>query len=182
MRDIDSERAQLLHTLNSKLIPWLQTEGMLRLLFADPPIPPAPGLQIRERRPPLPPKHRLEHSDLFYYAWPEEDLASVRFILLGCVLEGEIDYIFGSDVTALPEREEAAHDPCIQVVTLPERTLFVMPPGVVRPTGSRPHWVRPDCPPANSQMFWLLIAPGAFLCHLCSTQKGVHTSTRALIF
>lgn len=181
MHDEHPDRIQLIYAFEHKIIPWLKNERSMCVLFADPPIHTPPGVKIIANLPPLPPKKHLERSDLLYNVWREEDMMARRVILLGCMLEGEADITFGSSVVPSAPKEDI-RQPCRQVLTLPERAIFIVPPGVSRSMGIRcHHWMRPGAEPVDNRILWLLIAPGAFLSHLCTTRGGQHKAQNPVI-
>jgi AraC-like DNA-binding protein len=46
--------------------------------------------------------------------------------------------------------------------------------------GSVPHWENPDVPPPTTKLFWIDQMSKWVLCHICSTQGGVHKSEHSL--
>lgn len=175
----DIVQKQLLHALRRKLIPWLSTQPFLRLLLAEPPVIAAPGVKILGHRPPLPPVPRA-HSPYHGYMWPSLRMQTVRYIGLAFLLEGEADFLIGSDPDNPPRREGVPQAHGVEVLAVPERTLMAIPAGIARTSGTWPHWERPGIENASSQILWVLTIPTGAFCHICKTQGEAHTSAGVL--
>jgi AraC-like DNA-binding protein len=175
----DIVQKQLLYALRRKLIPWLSTQPSLRLLLAEPPIIAPPGVRILGQRPPLPPVPRA-HSPYHGYMWPELRMQTVRYIGLSFILEGEADFLIGADPDNPPRRDGIQHNPKVEVLAVPERTLMALPAGVARTSGVWPHWERSGIENASSQILWVLTIPSGAFCHICKTQGRAHTSEGVL--
>jgi AraC-like DNA-binding protein len=169
-----------LQALTTSLLPWLTIEEEVPILFAEPPFHFPPEVKVIGERPPLPYEKRTDRTKLFYHRWKQAEMKAIRYVLMGCVLEGEADYVIGgiSDVSSGGE-EDWTPQP-LQVITLPKKSFFIIPPGIPHSDGNRYHWERPLPENAFSRIFWLLISPNGFLCHICTTQGTQHTSTNPI--
>lgn len=165
-----------LQALTTQILPWLAHEGEAHLLFVEPPFEFPPVIKIIEKRPSLLIDKRTDRTQLFYHRWAKEGMKAIRYVLMGCVLEGEADYVIGG----LPyppsgNNEKSACQPSF-VITLPQKSFIIIPPGIPHSDGNRYHWERPQPEKAYSRIFWLLITPTGFLCHICTTQGTQHKS------
>jgi AraC-like DNA-binding protein len=171
---------QLLQALQDRMIPSLQTEGEARLLFANPPVVAPPEVSVLGYYQPPPRPKREQNSPIYQHQWPNEGFEVMRVVEIGCVLEGEADYLLGSDVSRHLHRSDAPDAFHIQIVTMPERTFFVIPPGIVRPNGTRPHWERANPERAFSRIFWILVLPSGAICHICCSRGLTHRNEHYL--
>lgn len=156
-----------LHVLKEKALPWLKSASSQPLFLIEPPIRPPAGVQ------PLPIAYRLPRaprnspSTQRQHRWFQEGLETMRFVEIGCVLEGVADYVYGIEA-------DDAYD--VTGVALPERTFFIVPPEVARPDGSRPHRERPDTRASRIRIFWLLFLPSGVSGHVCTSEGPRHIS------
>lgn len=175
-QNINLVRQQALEALRRQIIPWLENQQVNSIILAEPPVMATSGVKILGYRPPLPRIPRLKHDYMHDYIWYKQHMAAPRYIGMGCVLEGEADLVFGTNVYTWIEGVAAPHKPGLEVLTFSQRSLFIMPPGVPRTTGDRPHWERSTPETAHSRIFWLLFRPSEVFCHICYTQGKKHGS------
>jgi len=172
----DTVRQKALEALRRKIIPWLSTGQALPVVLAEPPVIAPPGVKILGYRPPLPEIPRLKPPSLHECIWSKQFMAAPRYIGIGCVLEGEADFALGTNIDVPVGGAAGFHQPGIELLTFPAGTLFVLPPGVPRTSGEKPHWERPAPETAYSRVFWLLLLPSVLFCHICRTRGTTHDS------
>ena len=163
-----------LNVLNEKILPWLKSGNLPRLILIEPPLNLPPGVSSLNIRYQLFRERRNLPSILRQHRWVNEGLETMRFVELGCVLEGEADYLFGTELESDDPESNIGYN--VQALTLPERTFFIVPPVVARPDGSRPHWERPQQEKARSRIFWLLFIPSGASGHICTSEGLRHIS------
>jgi AraC-like DNA-binding protein len=171
---------QLLAALQHQIIPWLSERSSLRLLLAEPPVVAPPGVRILGYRPPLPEVPLLKPPSLHQYIWPKQLMNTARHIGIACVLQGEADFVLGTNIERIPEGADDHQENDLEVITIPQQTLFLIPAGVPRPNGTGPHWERPGIEQAYSRIFWVLTLPTAAFCHICETRGKLHLSDGVL--
>jgi AraC-like DNA-binding protein len=175
----DLVRQQLLTALQTKVIPWLGDRNGLPTALVEPPLPATAQIRLLGYRPPLPEAPRLKPPSIYHCIWPKHEMDAARYIGMGCILEGEADFTFGTNIDrAIPSGEQSIGEGegsrFLQAVSVMNRTLLVFPPGIPRPSGRRPHWERPDKERAYSRILWLLFLPTVVFCHLCYTEGETH--------
>jgi AraC-like DNA-binding protein len=147
-----------------------------RLVFAGPPLRVPIGWPVEMQDSPLLRDRGIGGalSGRLGAQWPEERLNATRYPCLICVLAGEADFRIG--VT----RRMAAANPQISkkcgcyVVSLPERSFLLIPPGTPFSDASRPHWERPHLEAARSHLMWFHVLPSGVSVHTCTTRGAMH--------
>lgn len=165
---------QLLRAVE-QIIPRVQENNFTRIILAQPPIsvPQEARITSHVGKPLAETKRQGNH--LFLYRWPKQQLHAIRFPLLCCVLEGEVDWRIGITQSMAEKMPEPLSKYDYQILTLPKHTFYLMPPGVPYST-SRMHWERPQPELAQSRILWFQIMPSGAICHICETSCGGHFS------
>lgn len=126
-----------------------------------------PGLALSE--------NSQERSRIMRQQWPEHGLNALRVPYLGCVVEGEVDLRIGVTQRMLRLRPELADSAMRQVVTLPERSFFLVPPNVPIAGATRlPHWEREEPMTGRSRILWVHVMPSGVVTHFCTSLPGEH--------
>jgi AraC-like DNA-binding protein len=106
-------------SLQKNLLPWI--EGGAPLLFFDAPPRALESMEFPETaKPPLLPQKRHKQYP-HVLAWPSENLNSIDAPVLGCVFSGKTKY----QVRRPPGKIGGEW-----IITVPEKTFFLIPPGI----------------------------------------------------
>lgn len=179
--DTEQVRQRLLSTLQAKVLPWLGDRHGLPTVLVEPPLLASEKVRLLGYRPPLPVVPRLKPPSIYHSIWPKHQMDAARYIGMGCILDGEADFPFGTNIerpfSSNEQRSDAETEGgFLQVVSITNRTLLVFPPGIPRPSGRQPHWERPNKELAYSRILWLLFLPTVVFCHLCQTDGEAHSA------
>jgi AraC-like DNA-binding protein len=133
---------------------------------------------IRPQSAPLLRSIRTRHT-LGKSIWAEEGFNATRFPTLIYVASGEADFRLGVTRRMVTQNKRLSPKHGYYVASLPEHSLFVIPPDTPFSDASRPHWERPRLAEAHSHLLWFHIVPAGVSLHSCSTRDGEHSSTLA---
>lgn len=174
MSNILPVRRKLLKAVE-QIIPCVRQDNFQRMVLAQPPMTLPSDVQIKSHCGKPLTENNQGHLHLFLNQWPKQKLHAVRFPYLGYVLEGEVDWRIGITQSVAKKLPESFAQCDYQILTLPQDTFFLMPPGAPYSEGGV-HWERPEPKRATSRIFWLQVLPSGAFCHICHTSGGVHTS------
>lgn len=107
-------------------------------------------------------------------AWPEQGFHASRFPMLICVLEGTIDVRIGVTQRAARQYSHLNKRHGLQIWSLPEKSICLIPPDIPYDDGDRPHWCGPDIGEARSRLQWMHLIPAGALLHSCTTNGALH--------
>jgi len=170
--------SRLRQILSGQIIPSIASNEKLGMILAQRPLHLPPGIKVRRRPAPSLRCNEKNHSALYLGQDQKEEMHAIRFPYLCYVVEGEIDMRLGIPATHRAARGVVNR---YEILTLPEQSALLIPPGVFFPAGIRPHWERPSVP-VDSHMFWVHILPTGIFCHTSGTRNGVHTSENLDVF
>jgi len=169
---------RLRHILSRQIIPHVSSGTNLRMILAQRPLRLPAGITVKRRPAPSLICNDKKGAGLFWGQYPEGGKHAIRFPYLCYVMEGEMDMRLGiptmrGNACGVVNRYE--------ILTLPEHTSLIVPPGVFFPDGTQIHWERAS-PPTDSHMFWVHILPTGIFCHTSGTHNAKHTSENHDIF
>jgi AraC-like DNA-binding protein len=133
---------------------------------------------IRPQPAPLLRSIRTGHT-LGKSVWAEEGFNAARFPTLIYVASGEADFRLGITRRMVAQDKRLSPKHGYYIASLPEHSIFIIPPGTPFSDASRPHWERPALAEADSHLLWFHIVPAGVSLHSCSTRDGKHSSTLA---
>lgn len=166
---------QLLTIVREKLIPWAQDGAPLILI--QPPVQAPPEIKVTTYPAKPLSERKKEHSRLALHLWPADELNALRVPYLGCVLEGEADLKTGITTSMLSQNPSLDKNCGRQVLALPERSFFCVPPGVpITGLTRRAHWERPHPENSHSHIIWINVLPAGIFCHLCTSSGASHVT------
>ena len=169
-------KGKLLQVLGEKLIPWAQ-EGT-PLMLVQPPVQATSEIKVTSYAAAPLQDEKQEISHITAHFWPDEKLNALRVPYLGCVFEGEADLktgITASRMAQLPQNSLEAKECGRQILSLPERSFFCVPPGVpITGANAGGHWERPCPEESHSRIFWIHILPAGVICHTCTSEGKKH--------
>jgi AraC-like DNA-binding protein len=155
----------LLETIGRKAIPWVEQDGMQRIVVA----------RKAWRELVLPPNVSVSHKKLVssrtgvhgprLYGnasgptaqWDEDDQETKRFSLLVCVVGGQADFQIGN-----------------YILHCPEGTFLFIPPGVPHPGGGRSHLDAENRETGRCDLLWLSPQGSHLQCWMCSSHGEQH--------
>jgi len=108
-------------------------------------------------------------SPVISWHWYEENLNSISVPSLGCVVEGEADFIVGTTSDMCRKLKIPGKK---WVIQMPQKSFFCCPPGIPIIAGVKPHWQRPYPEKAYSQIFWAQVHDNGCECHFSTTREG----------
>ncbi len=163
------ESAPKAASLARELAAWVAPGARPPLVLAEPAaLALANRENIRRHPEPMAPGKSLDvsrRSFIHVGHYHDAALEILRFPVVGCVMHGAADYRIADFVLGLEQG-----------------SIFVLPPGVAGPDGSRPHWERPDLQNACSETLWLIPMPSGAIIGGCRVDKGVHLATMPQVF
>lgn len=176
------QRPRFLAALN-KAIRWTQPASFSQILLAQPPLFTAPEIAVSfQRGRPLREAGHAPRTQphFFLHEWPRQNLHSIRFPYLACLLEGEMDWRIGITqemAQSLPEKYAGCN---ALTLSFQAGQFFLMPPGTPYATGKKLHWHRPHPQQARYQILWMHFLPTGVFCHLSDVIAGENSSISPL--
>jgi AraC-like DNA-binding protein len=158
---------QLKETLQNQLIPWAQSGSPL-VYLGTPPLVLGPN-QVRQDPGPALPPVRGRGTAVREQFWRDQNLNALSVPYMGCVVEGEADLVVG---TTVPICRKLKIDGARWVVQMPQKSFFILPPGVPISSGQRAHWHRPNPEQAYSRIFWMHVLETGVNCHFSTSSNG----------
>lgn len=166
----EATSTQLCRDITEQIIPSVSNVEESWLILAERTLRVPSGIAVR-RRAVAPLQAQQSQSRMFMSQWKQESMHAIRYPYFCCVLEGEVDIRLAFPA---PQGQARQKGNAYQILTLPPQTVLVIPPGVLYPDGTQPHWERPAKPVADSRLFWILFLPTGVFCHTCSTTQSAH--------
>ena len=163
---------QLVEVMRNKLLPWVESGAPFILMQ---PHPREMGvIKVRSVEGELLRAQRGWGTQVREQFWLDQNMNAMSVPYLGCVLEGEADMMVG--MTTAMQRKHPSKEKR-WVVTLPQSSFFLAPPGVPFSAGTRVHWERPHPENAYSIITWFQIHPAGASYHACACEDGNHPGT-----
>ncbi len=156
------ERLIVSNVLNRKILPWLEVDGIRRLVLARPHLSKIhlpEGVDFTRRKPLRKSVRRRGQIEDIVTQWVQDDVQALRFPTLVFVHGGEADILVGDSILHCP----AGYG-------------VIIPPGVPQGRGRKPHWFRPGLETAYNDILWIHLRPYGAMCHISHTLQGEHSS------
>jgi len=179
MKDIQRTAIlDLRQLLSEKIIPQITSSEPPRLILAQRPLRVPTDVSVKRRPAPSLKINRTNRSSFFLSRYPEERMHAIRYPYLCYVTEGEIDLRLGIPAGHSKQRGIVQR---YEILSLPGRSVLLIPPGVFFPDGKDYYWERAGTP-VDAQMFWIHILPSGVFCHTSATRHGAHASDHLDVF
>jgi len=169
MKSLSTSAKQLLNTLTNQLIPWASSGSSFVLLDVPPRVIGTNQVTHTPGKVLLKEDAERYGSPVISWHWYEENLNSISVPYLGCVVDGEADIMLGT-TTDMCRRLKISGQKWI--VQMPQKSFFLLPPGIPISAGKGPHWQRPNPKTAYSQIFWTQVHDNGCECHFSTTRDG----------
>lgn len=165
-------RQQLRVILQEQILPEVRQNPALRMMVAQFPLAPPPGVTLRDLA--VPPLQESAATDEYPLGlrWPEEGVHAIQFPVLCCVFAGEIDLRLGITEFMLRGQPRPRQQSGLCVVSLPSPSFLVIPAGVPYSTGSTLPWERAEQQQVPAYIFWVRVLPNGALCHTTTVFDG----------
>jgi len=164
--------------LSETIIPQFSSSAPLRMILAQRPLRLPKGITVKRRPAPSLTINRTNRSNLFLGEYPNEGMHAIRYPYLCYVVEGEIDLRLGIAAEHGKSRGVVHR---YEILSLPQHTALLIPPGVFFPDGSQLHWER-SSPAGDARMFWVHALPAGVFCHTSTRHKTNHAADNLATF
>lgn len=167
-------RQRLLETVQTQVMPRLDSPGQWQMVYTEPPfhLPPGVTIDFHRGKPLSPQRADSPSSSDLTNAWNDLRLHTSRYPCLGFVIEGSIDWRIGITERMARNAGPELWRSVYATVGIPAGSFFLMPPGVPYPDLNFPYWERATALGQGIKVLWFQLHRFGMQSNLTYTAKG----------